>query len=273
MTVTRAARSDAVRDQRIERLVPLLTPLELFDELPLVRLPHRGPARRPRRRGGDPRRRRRPAARRRRPLQRPRSRSPVANTPSGSEPRHVRLSGELLIAMRVYFEKPRTIDRLEGADQRSAPRRLRRRQCRSEDRAAAAARRPRARDPRSAASSSIRSPRSTSPTSSPGARSVLARRRARSTASSAPACQCRSASRTGTDGSLQVAVDAVRAAGVKHAFAGIDADGRSAILHTRGNGDCHIILRGGTGAPNYGPEHVAKATELLRCFGPARAGR
>ncbi len=66
-----------------------------------------------------------------------------------------------------------------------------------------------------------------------------------------------------TDGNVQVAVDAVRAAASRHAFAGIDRDGRSAILYTRGNRDCHIILRGGRGAPNYGPEHVAAATELL----------
>ena len=70
-----------------------------------------------------------------------------------------------------------------------------------------------------------------------------------------------------TDGNIQVAVDAVRAAAARHAFAGIDADGRSAILHTRGNADCHIILRGGTGAPNFAAEHVAKATELLRTAG------
>ncbi len=67
-----------------------------------------------------------------------------------------------------------------------------------------------------------------------------------------------------TDGNVQVAVDAVRAAAARHAFAGIDADGRSAILHTRGNHDCHIILRGGKGGPNYGPEDVAAATALLR---------
>jgi 3-deoxy-7-phosphoheptulonate synthase len=66
-----------------------------------------------------------------------------------------------------------------------------------------------------------------------------------------------------TDGNVQVAVDAVRAAGVPHAFAGIDVDGRSAILHTRGNRDCHIILRGGRGRPNYGPDHVAAAIKLL----------
>jgi 3-deoxy-7-phosphoheptulonate synthase len=67
-----------------------------------------------------------------------------------------------------------------------------------------------------------------------------------------------------TDGNVQVAVDAVRAAAVPHAFAGIDVDGRSAILHTRGNRDCHIILRGGREGPNYGAEHVACAVDLLR---------
>ncbi len=67
-----------------------------------------------------------------------------------------------------------------------------------------------------------------------------------------------------TDGNVQVAVDAVRAAGVPHAFAGIDVNGGSAILHTRGNRDCHVILRGGKGAPNYGADHVARAAELLR---------
>jgi 3-deoxy-7-phosphoheptulonate synthase len=67
-----------------------------------------------------------------------------------------------------------------------------------------------------------------------------------------------------TDGNVQVAVDAVRAAAVSHAFAGIDMDGRSAILHTRGNVDCHIILRGGKGAPNYTEQDVAHAIELLR---------
>ena len=51
--------------------------------------------------------------------------------------------------------------------------------------------------------------------------------------------------KNGTDGNVQVAVDAVRAAAAAHAFAGIDLEGRSAILHTRGNRDCHVILRGG----------------------------
>jgi 3-deoxy-7-phosphoheptulonate synthase len=69
-----------------------------------------------------------------------------------------------------------------------------------------------------------------------------------------------------TDGNVQVAVDAVRAAGARHAFAGVDTDGRSAILHTRGNHDCHIILRGGKTGPNYGPGPVAAAVELLRAY-------
>ena len=54
-----------------------------------------------------------------------------------------------------------------------------------------------------------------------------------------------------TDGNVQVAVDAVRAAAEPHAFAGIDPNGTPAILYTRGNSDCHVILRGGKGRPNY----------------------
>jgi 3-deoxy-7-phosphoheptulonate synthase len=64
-----------------------------------------------------------------------------------------------------------------------------------------------------------------------------------------------------------VAADAVRAAGVSHAFAGIDAEGRSAILHTRGNADCHVILRGGKSGPNYGAAEVEAALALLRTAG------
>jgi 3-deoxy-7-phosphoheptulonate synthase len=74
-----------------------------------------------------------------------------------------------------------------------------------------------------------------------------------------------------TDGNVQVAVDAVRAAGVAHAFAGIDDLGRSAILHTTGNADSHVILRGGRGAPNYDAAAVSAAVALLRAAGlPAR---
>src|SRR3954463_4487940 len=67
-----------------------------------------------------------------------------------------------------------------------------------------------------------------------------------------------------TDGDIQVAVDAVRAAAAPHAFAGIDETGTPAIHHTRGNRDCHIILRGGSDAPNYDAQGVASALAKLR---------
>ena len=70
-----------------------------------------------------------------------------------------------------------------------------------------------------------------------------------------------------TDGDVQVAVDAVRAAAASHAFAGVDRSGTPAILHTRGNPDCHVILRGGRGEPNYAPAAVAHAREKLRAAG------
>jgi 3-deoxy-7-phosphoheptulonate synthase len=70
-----------------------------------------------------------------------------------------------------------------------------------------------------------------------------------------------------TDGNVQVAVDAVRAAAVPHAFAGIDVDGSSAILYTSGNRDGHVILRGGREQPNYEADGVGAALALLRRAG------
>lgn len=70
-----------------------------------------------------------------------------------------------------------------------------------------------------------------------------------------------------TDGNIQVAVDAVRAAAVSHAFAGIDDAGQPAILHTTGNPDCHIILRGGHGQPNFYPPEVEDALVTLGVAG------
>ena len=67
-----------------------------------------------------------------------------------------------------------------------------------------------------------------------------------------------------TDGNVQVAVDAVRAAAASHAFAGIDDSGIPAIHHTTGNPDGHVILRGGKGAPNYDDAGVADALAKLR---------
>lgn len=70
-----------------------------------------------------------------------------------------------------------------------------------------------------------------------------------------------------TDGNVQVAVDAVRAAAASHAFAGIDDAGAPAILYTTGNRDGHVILRGGDDGPNYGSDEVAQAVDLLRAAG------
>jgi 3-deoxy-7-phosphoheptulonate synthase len=70
-----------------------------------------------------------------------------------------------------------------------------------------------------------------------------------------------------TDGNVQVAVDAVRAAAASHAFAGIDDAGAPAILYTSGNPDGHVILRGGRGAPNHRADGVAAALELLGSAG------
>ncbi len=67
-----------------------------------------------------------------------------------------------------------------------------------------------------------------------------------------------------TDGSVQIAIDAMKAARSGHHFLGIDENGATCIVQTRGNDDGHIILRGGSGRPNYDPENVASAAGLLR---------
>ena len=67
-----------------------------------------------------------------------------------------------------------------------------------------------------------------------------------------------------TDGSTQVAVDAVLAARSQHWFPSVTKQGVSAIFQTAGNNACHVILRGGTrSGPNYDAEHVAKACARL----------
>jgi 3-deoxy-7-phosphoheptulonate synthase len=67
-----------------------------------------------------------------------------------------------------------------------------------------------------------------------------------------------------TDGNVQVAVDAVRAAAATHSFAGVDLSGIPAILHTTGNPDGHVILRGGRDEPNHGPASISAALARLR---------
>ena len=73
--------------------------------------------------------------------------------------------------------------------------------------------------------------------------------------------------KNGTDGSVGVAVDAVRAAAASHAFTGVTLDGTPAILHTSGNEDAHVILRGGRDAPNYDAASVEASLAAMRAAG------
>ena len=72
--------------------------------------------------------------------------------------------------------------------------------------------------------------------------------------------------KNGTDGGVKVAVDALVAAAAPHAFMGMTKMGQAAIFETRGNPDCHVILRGGE-QPNYGAEQVGAACAALRGAG------
>ena len=72
--------------------------------------------------------------------------------------------------------------------------------------------------------------------------------------------------KNGTDGGIKVAADAVQAAHAMHAFLGLTKMGQAAIFETRGNGDCHVILRGGK-QPNYSAASVAQACALLKQAG------
>lgn len=69
--------------------------------------------------------------------------------------------------------------------------------------------------------------------------------------------------KNGTDGGFRVAVDAIRAANNPHIFMSLTKAGHSAIFETTGNADCHVILRGGNDGPNYSPEHITSAVNEL----------
>ena len=76
--------------------------------------------------------------------------------------------------------------------------------------------------------------------------------------------------KNGTDGDVQVAVDACRAAAVSHTFFGVTAAGAAAVVTTGGNPDTHVILRGGRSGPNYSSSHVSKALDLVTAAGLPR---
>ena len=69
--------------------------------------------------------------------------------------------------------------------------------------------------------------------------------------------------KNGTRGTIQIAVDAVGAAKHPHHFLSVTKQGMAAIVSTKGNTDCHVILRGGQGKPNYDASSVATAIEAI----------
>ena len=72
--------------------------------------------------------------------------------------------------------------------------------------------------------------------------------------------------KNGTDGGVKVATDAIQAASARHAFMGMTKMGQAAVFETRGNSDCHVILRGGK-TPNYSASDVAATCALLKAAG------
>ena len=72
--------------------------------------------------------------------------------------------------------------------------------------------------------------------------------------------------KNGTDGSVRVAVDGIKTAAARHHFVSITKSGHVAVFKTRGNEDCHVILRGGK-TPNYDAEHVNQACQELAAQG------
>jgi 3-deoxy-7-phosphoheptulonate synthase len=76
--------------------------------------------------------------------------------------------------------------------------------------------------------------------------------------------------KNGTDGDVQVAVDACRASATGHTFFGVTHNGVAAVVTTAGNPDTHVILRGGRAGPNYEASHVTKALDLIAGAGLPR---
>lgn len=69
--------------------------------------------------------------------------------------------------------------------------------------------------------------------------------------------------KNGTDGGLKIATDAMAASVREHSFLGINYEGITAIVHTKGNPDLHLVLRGGNDGPNYSEAHIKETVELL----------
>ncbi len=74
--------------------------------------------------------------------------------------------------------------------------------------------------------------------------------------------------KNGTSGDIQIALDAIQSASRPHHFLGVTKQGISAIVSTKGNDTCHLILRGGQGGTNYDEESISRITGVLgtQCF-------
>ena len=73
--------------------------------------------------------------------------------------------------------------------------------------------------------------------------------------------------KNGTRGTVVIAVEAVKAARHPHHFLSVTKQGLTAIVATKGNLDCHVILRGGTNKPNYSPETIVETVKMLEAEG------
>ncbi len=67
-----------------------------------------------------------------------------------------------------------------------------------------------------------------------------------------------------TDGSVQAAINAIKAASLTQTFLGINQVGNASAVTTKGNPNCHLVIRGGSSGPNYHPHQIAQFDELLR---------
>lgn len=67
-----------------------------------------------------------------------------------------------------------------------------------------------------------------------------------------------------TDGNIEIAIHGIINAATPQTFVGINGSGRASLIRTRGNPDSHIALRGGTNKPNYDPQSISHALNLLR---------
>ena len=73
--------------------------------------------------------------------------------------------------------------------------------------------------------------------------------------------------KNGTDGGLDVAMNAIQSASKPHRFLGINGQGQVAVIHTKGNAYAHVVLRGGSNGPNYDSVHIELTEQALEKAG------